>query len=69
MPVMTPKTLGFPNLIQSITIQVTEAEDAQRCVDNMAIPAEPLAINALPALNPCQPTHKIPAPIAVIVKL
>ncbi len=28
MPVITPKTLGLPNFIQSITIQVTDAEEA-----------------------------------------
>jgi ammonia channel protein AmtB len=69
IPVTIPKTLGLPKRIHSITIQVKEPAAALICVTNIAIPAEPSAANALPALNPNQPTHNIPAPVTTMVSL
>ena len=68
-PVTMPRTLGFPCLIHSITIQVIAAVAVENCVTSMAIPAAPSAATALPALNPNQPTHNIEAPTTVKVKL
>ena len=42
----------------------------RRCASSsIAMPAEPLAASALPALKPNQPTHSMPAPVTVIVRL
>ena len=38
-------------------------------VTNIAMPAEPSAATAEPALKPNQPTHNNPAPIIVITRL
>src|SRR5690348_15762520 len=69
MPVTAPSTLGLRNLIHSMHNQVKAPADADKCVTSIAIPALPSAANALPALNPYQPTHNIPAPVTVIVML
>jgi hypothetical protein len=39
------------------------------CVASMAMPAEPLAASALPALKPNQPTHNMPPPATVYGRL
>jgi hypothetical protein len=39
------------------------------CVTKIAIPARPSEANALPPLNPNQPTQSIPAPVTTIVML
>ena len=69
IPVIAPSPLGFPYLIHSTTIHVTAPVAAEICVTNIAIPAEPSAASALPALKPNQPTHSIPAPVKLIVRL
>ncbi len=68
-PVTIPKPDGLPNLIHSQAIQANAPADAAICVTNNAIPALPLAAKAEPPLKPYQPTHNIPAPIIVMVKL
>ena len=65
-PVAIPTKLGFPNFIHSIRIQTRHAVDAEMWVTAIAMPAPPLAPNALPPLKPNQPTHSIAAPIITI---
>ena len=69
MPVAMPITVGLPILTHSIPIQVSAPTAALIWVTNMAIPAEPSAATALPALKPNQPTHSIAAPMTTIVLL
>jgi hypothetical protein len=69
MPVTMPSTLGLRNRSHSIVIHASEAAAALICVTSMAMPAAPLAATALPALKPNQPTHNMPAPATVIVRL
>ena len=69
MPVAMPSTLGLPNLNHSMLIQASDPAAAAMWVTSIAIPAAPFAANALPALNPNQPTQSIDAPVTVMVKL
>ena len=69
IPVTAPSTDGLPNFSHSIIIQAIAPAEADMCVTNIAIPASPLAARAEPALKPNQPTHSIPAPVTVMVKL
>ena len=39
------------------------------CVTSIAMPASALAATALPALKPNQPTHSMPAPVTLMVRL
>ena len=69
MPVTAPRALGFPYLIHSTDIQVNAPAAAEIWVTAIAMAALPPAVNALPPLNPNQPTHSIPAPAMVNVML
>ena len=69
MPVTTPRIDGFPYFIHSMTIHASAPAEAPMCVVSMAMPAEPFAASALPALKPNQPTHSIPAPATVSGRL
>ena len=62
-PVAMPSAEALPWAHISMSIQTTAAVAAARCVTNSAIAAVPSAASSLPALNPNQPTHSIPAPI------
>ena len=69
IPVTIPRTEGLPCLVHSIIIQDREPEAADIWVTSIAIPASPLAANAEPPLKPNQPTHSMPAPVTVMVRL
>src|SRR6187397_377912 len=62
MPVTTPNVDGLPYFFHSTNIHDSAPADAPMCVVSMAMPADPFAASALPALNPNQPTHNMPAP-------
>src|ERR1700674_5846170 len=68
-PEIPPNTLGFPLRIHSTNSQPSTAEAAAKCVATNALVARADAANALPALNPNQPTHNRHAPITLIVRL
>ena len=61
--------VALPDLIHSIAIHVNAPVAALIWVTSIAIPAEPSAATALPALKPNQPTQSIDAPIITIVLL
>src|SRR5260370_34446402 len=61
-PEMIPSTDGLPRVIHSANIQVSAAAAVANCVTAMAMPAEPLAAAAEPALEPDQPTRHNEAP-------
>ena len=63
-PVEAPTRVGFPSLITSINIQDIMALALASAVVINACAASPFAANALPALNPNHPNHKINAPSA-----
>src|SRR5688572_22265479 len=65
IPDATPNTLGRPFKIHSVTPQLSAAAAAEKWVAAKALVANPPAPNALPALNPNQPTHNNPAPSKV----
>ena len=69
IPVAIPTIVALPDLIHSIPIQVNAPTAALICVTSIAIPADPSAATALPALNPNQPTQSMEAPIITIVLL
>ena len=56
-PEAMPSTLGLPWTSHSENIQASAAMAVAICVTAMAMPAEPLAATAEPALKPNQPTH------------
>ena len=68
-PEITPSTVGFLLKIKSMTAQVSPAIAVAICVTTNALAANPLALRALPALNPNQPTHSRPAPTTANGKL
>src|SRR5438105_2155010 len=63
IPDATPSTLGRPFKIHSVTPQLSAAAAAEKWVAAKALVASSLALTALPALNPNQPTHSKPVPI------
>src|SRR4051812_5331943 len=69
MPVTTPSIDGLPYFFHSIIIHASAPADAPMCVVNIAMPAEPFAASALPALKPNQPTHSMPAPVTAYGRL
>ena len=64
-PEMMPSMLGFLCTSHSMNIQASAAVAVAICVTAMAMPAEPLAATAEPALKPNQPTHSSEAPITL----
>src|SRR5260370_20139029 len=62
-PEMTPSTDGLPRVIHSANIQESAAAAVANCVTAIAMPAEPLAALAEPALEPNHPSHNSEAPI------
>src|SRR6185295_10394799 len=62
MPDAAPRTLGLPFNNHSVAVQLKAAAAAEKCVAAKALVASPPAFNALPALNPNQPTHNRPVP-------
>ena len=69
IPVTIPNTEGFPCRNHSIVIHASEPQAAERCVTNIAMAALLSAATAEPALKPNHPTHSMPAPVTVIVRL
>ena len=69
IPVTAPSTLGLPKRIHSATIQTNAPAAADMCVAAIAMAASPLAASALPPLKPNHPTHNMPAPMTVKVRL
>ena len=68
-PEQAPRALGLPRVIHSISGQAIAPAAAENCVAAKALAAKPLALRALPALKPNQPTHSSTAPIIVYVRL
>jgi len=62
MPVTTPNIEGLPYFFHSTHIHASAPAEAPMWVVSIAMPAEPFAASALPALKPNQPTHNMPAP-------
>src|SRR5512141_2384301 len=62
-PEIEPSALGLPLRIHSATPQPRAAAAAAKCVATKALVARLPAANALPALNPNQPTHSRQAPM------
>src|SRR5258706_11918073 len=62
-PEMPPRTLGCPLRIHSAPAHPSAAAAAAKCVATKALVASEFAANALPALNPNQPTHNRQAPM------
>src|ERR1700742_1689332 len=62
-PEIPPSALGLPLRIHSASIQPRAAAAAPKCVFTKALVASVPEANALPALNPNQPTHSRQAPI------
>ena len=65
VPVAVAIRLGLPEWHHSRAIHTREAAAAAIRVATKARPALPFAANALPALNPDQPTQSSEAPITV----
>ena len=61
-PDEAPTRFGFSPNILAIVIHVTIDAEAAIFVTTNAFTASVLTANALPALNPNQPNHNIPAP-------
>src|SRR2546422_2577621 len=62
-PEAAPSTVGLPRLIHSVNIQPSAAAAAPVLVAVNALTARPLALRALPALNPNHPTQSKAAPV------
>src|ERR1700740_1217250 len=62
-PEIAPRALALPFLIHSAAPQPRAAAAAAKCVATKALEANPPACNALPALNPDQPTPNREGPI------
>ena len=60
-PVAAPTAVGLPETIVSTASQANTAAAVAIWVTNIAMPAEPLASTALPALKPNQPTQSMAA--------
>src|SRR5690242_17342944 len=63
-PEQKPSTLGLPRNIHSASGQTNDATAVAIVVVMKAFPAITSAATAEPALNPYQPTHNIPVPMA-----
>src|ERR1043166_4660022 len=61
-PEQNPSTLALPRNTYSSIAHVNDATAVASVVVMKAFAAIPSAPSALPALNPYQPTHNIPAP-------
>src|ERR1700732_4608958 len=68
-PETAPSTLGFPLRIHSAALHPTTAAAVAKCVATKALVAKLPAANALPALNPNQPTQSRQAPIKLSTTL
>src|SRR3954468_9493676 len=68
-PEIAPRTVGFPVLSHSANIHPSVAAAAAKCVAMKALLARPVALSALPALNPNQPTQSSAAPITLSTTL
>src|SRR5215471_12638150 len=68
-PEIAPSALALPFLSHSAMLQPHAAAAAPRCVATNALEASELAANALPALNPNQPTHNRHAPMKLSTRL
>src|ERR1700692_2603849 len=68
-PDIAPSTLGLPVFIHSARTQPRVAAAAPKGVGTNALVASPDADNALPALNPNQPTHNKHAPMKLRTRL
>src|SRR5579864_3230907 len=68
-PEIAPKALGLPLRIHSAALHPMTAAAAAKCVATNALVARLPAANALPALNPNQPTHRRQAPIKLSTTL
>src|SRR5215470_6667369 len=68
-PDIAPSALALPFLNHSAALQPKAAAAAPKCVATNALDANPPAANALPALNPNQPTHSRHAPIKLSTRL
>src|ERR1039458_4335948 len=68
-PEMPPSMLGLPCSIHSAATHPNAAAAAPKWVATNALEAKPEAANALPALNPNQPTQSKQAPMKLITRL
>src|SRR6266404_2789477 len=68
-PEIAPRMLGLPVLIHSVTIHPSAAAAVAKWVATKALVASAFAANALPALNPNQPTHSRHAPMVLSTRL
>ena len=68
-PEQKPSTVGLPRVIHSSSGQTAAATAVARVVVVKALAAMPSAATALPALKPYQPTHSMPVPTMVSVRL
>src|SRR5580658_606028 len=69
LPEIAPSTLGLPLRIHSAPAHPIAAAAAAKCVATNALVARLPAANALPALNPNQPTHSKHAPMKLSTTL
>src|SRR5881397_2504172 len=65
-PVAAPMVVARPLRTRSAIIHASMAAAAPSWVLTKAADARPLALSALPALNPNHPNHRIPAPSTTI---
>src|SRR5262245_47865551 len=68
-PEIAPRALALPFLNHSAALHPNAAAAAPKCVATNAFEANPSAANALPALNPNQPTQSRHAPIKLSTRL
>ena len=63
-PVSNPSNFGLPSRIHSITTHAAVANEAATSVFKNAMAVILSTCNSLPALNPYQPNHNNPDPMA-----
>ena len=68
-PEQKPSTVGLPRVIHSSSGHTQHAMAVASVVVMNALAAMPSAATALPALKPYQPTHSMPVPTIVSVRL
>src|SRR3954451_21950195 len=68
-PEQKPSTVGLPRVTHSRSGQTQQATAVARGVVVKALAAMPSEATALPALKPYQPTHSMPVPTMVRVRL